>query len=507
MSRLLPAPWLLAAWTLALLLGSLASGCSSPPAAPALNVALAHRAGRALGDVPPAVAPVLDTDPAAALALSIEWYAMPAGPDDGLLPIGVHALAVAGSGGDDPFTAAPLIVGSARVALGEQAATVAGRLRVRLPSGAQGSRLLASQLDALPVGATVVLDPGPVSIELSRLDPDASAASSTGVELALVRDGQVPLGRVRHADAVEEALDPEEPESDADAERRAEAEQPVAWREVVQLDTLLQPGGPPAVIALPAARGGQLVAVLEVREAPTEAEALAQHAALLAQCLADIAASSALAAAQAQAMDAVESKHRQLLAAARAMAADGDRRRAAVFLAAESGADLALDTVLVAQSADLDDLAAAWRKASAGGDSGDDGAGGDDGADRIDDEQLVQGDRLAWGLERTTALWLAQRSESAALPAELEAVLLRHTGVVGRSPGLLEQFAAECDGVQAWRTRLEQENRLALADSMPGARVRAFDWLSARALAPAGYDPLAPRAERQAALLAADEAP
>jgi hypothetical protein len=39
-----------------------------------------------------------------------------------------------------------------------------------------------------------------------------------------------------------------------------------------------------------------------------------------------------------------------------------------------------------------------------------------------------------------------------------------------------------------------------LEDSSPASRVRAFDWLTARGRAPAGYDPLGTPRQRRAAL-------
>ena len=63
----------------------------------------------------------------------------------------------------------------------------------------------------------------------------------------------------------------------------------------------------------------------------------------------------------------------------------------------------------------------------------------------------------------------------------------------------------QCEVPRAeWRRaldRLAPELRKAL--SVAAARVRAFEWLGARGLAPAGYDPLASRQERRAALDAA----
>ena len=467
-------PQVLLAATVALL----AAACAShPPTPPDLQLTRSHRAGTA----------AVDPDPAAALALTIEWRWVTAASDAELVPVGSHASAVMGSAA---FGATPLIASDVRVALGEPARGVAARLRA-LPAGVATE--LEVQHDALPAGVTTVLANGPLAVELSR-EP-----GTANVGLALLREGQVALGAARGEEAIEpgglagaEEGDEGEPELDpAEAARRRERQTPVAWREVLPLDTRLEPGGPPAVIALMGGRSqAALVLVIEVQAAPQEPEALAAHEALVAETLADVAATTTREAEQAAALDAAESKRRQLLAAARSMAQAGDRRRAGVFLAAESGASLALDTLLVADDATLESLGAAWRQTIG-----------------EDMDALVRGDRLAWSLESTAARWLAQAAESGALPAELEAVLLRQTGVVGRSPSLLTEYVEESDGLAAWRERIEQENRLALEDNLPAARVRAFDWLAVRGLQPPNYDPLGSREERRAALLAADIAP
>jgi len=456
----------------------LAAACASPPpAAPDLLLTRTHRAETA----------AVDPDPAAALALTIEWRWVTASSDADLVPVGSHASTVIGSAA---FGAAPLIASEVRVALGEAARGVAARLAA-LPPGVATE--LEVQHDALPAGVTTVLANGPLAIELSR-EPGAA-----DVGLALVRDGHVALGAARGDEAVEpgglsgaEEGEEGEPELDpAEAARRRERETPVAWREVLRLDTRLEPGGPPAVIALSGGRSpAALVLVIQVQSAPQEPEALAAHEALVAESLADVAATAARDDERAAAVDAAEAKHRQLLAAARSMAQAGDRRRAGVFLASESGASLALDTILVADDTTLEALGAAWRQAIG-----------------EDMDALVRGDRLAWSLESTAARWLAQAAEAGDLPAELEAVLLRQTGVVGRAPDLLAEYVEESDGVAAWREHIEQENRLALEDNLPSARVRAFDWLAARGLQPPNYDPLGSREERRAALLAAEPTP
>ena len=112
------------------------------------------------------------------------------------------------------------------------------------------------------------------------------------------------------------------------------------------------------------------------------------------------------------------------------------------------------------------------------------GAGGANGGDQAIPIGMIGKNKAA--IERTAALWLVQGAEAGTLPAELESVLLRQTGVAGRAPSLLQQFAEESGGVADWRARLEEENRLALEDHLPAARVRAFDWLASRGLAPSG---------------------
>ena len=475
----------------------LAACAAPPPAAPDLRPTLDHRAGDALGYAAPGAGP--EADPASAWALQVEWLWLPDAEREaeGLVPAGAQASAVVGTGS---FDATPRLDDTARVALGEGARNVAARLRGLAPPAAT---VVARQEGALPAGVTAVTSFGSLSIELSR------HAAATGAGLAVVREGQVPLGVAlpggeaeatsgvaggEHDDESGDEADAAAPADEAavaDQARRRAAQEPVAWRDVLVLDVPLLPDGPPAVIALPGGpRGTAIVALIELRTAPPDEAGLARQAELVARALDGVAASAARDADRLAAVDAAESKHRRLLTAARSMAQAGDQRRAAVFLASEAGAELALDTLLAADAPSLASLGAAWRE-SVG----------------TDLEALVRGDTLAWSLERTAALWLARGADAGTLPAELESVLLRQTGVVGRSPSLLEQFAEESEGLDDWRERLMQENRSALEDHLPAARVRAFDWLASRGLAPPAYDPLGSRAERRAALASAEEAP
>ena len=91
-------------------------------------------------------------------------------------------------------------------------------------------------------------------------------------------------------------------------------------------------------------------------------------------------------------------------------------------------------------------------------------------------------------------------------PGDALRLMLRKAGEVGRWPDLLTDAVAESDGVRELRERLVRENRIFLEDAVPATRVRAYDWLAARGLAPEGFDPLASAEERRAALARLEQA-
>ena len=108
--------------------------------------------------------------------------------------------------------------------------------------------------------------------------------------------------------------------------------------------------------------------------------------------------------------------------------------------------------------------------------------------------------QTAWHLERACYRELATRYSDDKLPDELVSVLFRHAGELGRYPGLLDDLLIESSNQDELDDRMARENFLFLEARSPAARVRALDWLEARGLAPEGYDALAPREERRAAL-------
>jgi hypothetical protein len=89
------------------------------------------------------------------------------------------------------------------------------------------------------------------------------------------------------------------------------------------------------------------------------------------------------------------------------------------------------------------------------------------------------------------------------VPPAHEALLVLHAGEVGRSQALLSEILADEPALDALQARIVAENLAFLESNAPSSRVRACDWLAGRGRAPAGYDPLAPREERRAALATA----
>jgi hypothetical protein len=103
-------------------------------------------------------------------------------------------------------------------------------------------------------------------------------------------------------------------------------------------------------------------------------------------------------------------------------------------------------------------------------------------------------------LDRIVLQWLCEMSQKSALPPELMSVLALHTGELVRRPDAVIELLKSVQTSAALNDRIVAENYIALEDSSPAARVRAFDWLTSRGKAPAGFDPLADAKTRRAAI-------
>jgi hypothetical protein len=162
----------------------------------------------------------------------------------------------------------------------------------------------------------------------------------------------------------------------------------------------------------------------------------------------------------------------------------GSRRGAVLATASGSGARLTAD---LARSASEQVLEAVARRVHASG------------------VALRAGPELGLALE-TAALGVLLDQEPLA-PA-LRAVLLRYAGGAAGERRWLREAAGGAASPDELLASLRAENRLLLRDASPAVRWRAHRWLAAREAAVLGYDPLAPRRARRAALRAAsDEGP
>jgi len=171
-----------------------------------------------------------------------------------------------------------------------------------------------------------------------------------------------------------------------------------------------------------------------------------------------------------------------ILSAVEGLRVPARQRKALSFLADATGAGVAADISITGTEALVSQLAAAVAGAA----------------------QAAPATRepgaMGWLLEKTTIEVLAALLAEKKLPPELEAVLARRAGEAGRSAAPLAGVLKGAAGLDDLRAGFVRENFIALEDASPAARVRAFDWLSARGKAPAGYDPLAAAKERRLAL-------
>ena len=167
-----------------------------------------------------------------------------------------------------------------------------------------------------------------------------------------------------------------------------------------------------------------------------------------------------------------------------------ERARAALLtLADPGGARFAGDLALAAKAPDLAEFAALaeLRLAAEAG-------------------ALAEAGAAGLALERLALEITVRWSSEGRLADELEAALWLHGGELGRFPGTWLELARDAASIADLERAIVQENLGFLEDPTPAARVRAFDFLTKRGLAPVGFDPLASREARRQALAAAAEA-
>jgi hypothetical protein len=159
-----------------------------------------------------------------------------------------------------------------------------------------------------------------------------------------------------------------------------------------------------------------------------------------------------------------------------------EERAALVYLASQSDAEVCQEVASVCDEVMLAQIAALIR----------DGAPVALASPAIDD--------FSWLLDRSAITAMQEMLAKAPLPADLSEVLTLYMGEPGRHAAAIDEVMRGVRSRRELQQRLVSENYIYLQDSSPAYRVRALEWLKARDLAPAGFDPLASPKERRQAL-------
>ena len=395
-------------------------------------------------------------------------------PVNALEPLASRTRLIAASRGDDPVLSSIVLASGARVGVSESA----NEFVARLEKGQLGRFLeLATPAAALPGGATAWFE----ATSEDWIDVPESGRAQKVVSLFVSRDreGDVSPSVLL---SVEDLAIPESPEEEIELEEAVEVElQPVLRRELICLEDRLPTSGDPLVLVFHSPFGdqeGALVAIIQGAE-PTSEEAEQ----LLAQCANDL----KLDASSSESGGAADMEIRTLASAYQALDVARFHRSGLVFLASQTGAELTEDLAL--SGGDVA-LAAYVRSLS----------------ETKTALQEKDSSETGWLLDRRAFLFLATlQIEDPPLAPELAGILLRHAGEVGRYPALVREVVARSTDLESFESQLIEENLIFLEDSNPGARVRALDWLAARELAPAGFDPFGDKRERRRALSSARE--
>jgi hypothetical protein len=163
------------------------------------------------------------------------------------------------------------------------------------------------------------------------------------------------------------------------------------------------------------------------------------------------------------------------------------QRRTLVTVCERTGATIARDLLLAASDEGVASVADTLRPA-------------------LLETEVAGGAELGWLVERTALLTLIARMIHGAASPGVATVLLEHAGPLGDQAEALLFMVQETGDLASFRARILEENVLLLRDGVPEVRARATNWLAHRDLAPEGFDPFAPRAERSAALKRAEDA-
>jgi hypothetical protein len=230
-----------------------------------------------------------------------------------------------------------------------------------------------------------------------------------------------------------------------------------------------------------------IAAVVLVAPPPADdAPAASAHRAACLQCDADLARAAVLLGKPPARPLATAPPPPDLSDALLGLSRPGERRTALFSIAQAGGAPVAEDLALTADEKVLRPICERIAKKLAAL------------------EAPTRGPALGWLVEREALDGVQDLAHDADLPPQIELVLARRSGAVSRSLGTFFGIVDASQSLDELEGRLRAGNLDLLEDGSPAIRARAFDWLAARKLAPAGYDPLGPANERRDALQRAE---
>lgn len=442
----------------ALLLCTYACGCAAkqkaPLQSPDAQVTLSHFTGGPLSGPTTRIA---DTShPESSVVASVRLIALEQPlPADLLKPIDPDVRLIVSDRADAPVVPVMNLTRGIRWTAGVGEGDETAQLAAKLSNGALGRSAEMSSIDlAVPPGATAVLR----AIDRS----DGGTGAQRGIELSLhLEPSPSPDHQLQIAVAINEG-----------------AQELAVLRSVAVTDPT------PLALAIPFRfSDGRTRALVALIQASPGSDAPGVHVAL-ARCAADLSKSASEASARPTTLALGAAAWPGFETALGALDEPAARRASLLYLASETDALVCGDCALVADDQTLGQLAQHVRRGAA--------------ATAATTQPTTES--LGWALDASAIALMSQLQSDNKLPPELLAVFIRHTGQAAQNGGLVQEIVAGATGRKDFEQRVQAENFVSLEDSAPGARVRAFDWLSARGQAPSGYDPLASAKERRAAL-------
>ena len=457
-----------------------------PLTAPQATVTLAHYAGSALSGAQ--ARDVADASLARAWSAAVRVIAVESIPLEGFESLAGKARLIVATRGGTPVTP------SARLTPGLLARSVPADFDLDAFLGDPNRRAELSQLaTGLAPGVTTelrieveldrdtIITPTRQAIVLRLARPADGDADGNGYELSIESDDLIPV-QIGEAPPVpvDSFEDPLPPPMKVTSER-----------EMLVVDRVADAAAERMLLIAPMSFAGSTAkcVLIDLTLATADIDP-AKRTAFIAKMNEDLIV-SADQVRRRVAMTTGSAEELALASALSALAQAGDEPRGSLaYLASASGASLTESVVLVASPTLLQQIARTVSEQSPG-------------------LQKRDGANVAWLLDRTTLAAVAAAENDVANPlsAAVYGALASFGGEVGRQLDAIKSLVGRSTSSADLQNRLIAENTIYLEDSSPATRVRAYDWLNQRGLAPKGFDPLAPSRERRTALEKAYAAP